>query len=408
MRRVRYIAVTKTGEPKSGTFKETDVVSTLEVLHAKGWFPITVEETGFGASTVSDWLRDSSLFTQRLSARHLIAFTQRLSIMLAAGHDLNRSLRFANDVSREKSVKKVTNDLRSCLLEGKTLAAAMSENKTSFPPIYIGLVRAGEVSGTLALTMESLSNLLETRRKLRAEILGDLAYPFILVVGTFISLFVLLTTVVPEFTEMFANQDASLPPYSLFVFSCAEALTLTLPYMLAGTFLFVLAGKLALQLSSFRCVWDRFLLNTPLLGAVLREKLGAEFTRPLSVLLERSIPLPSALHISGDAIQNAAGKIAVREIADRCRLGEKLSECLSDYSIFPLITLYMISLGEESAQLASMAKRSAEIHEDQLKAYLKILRITLAPLITIIAGAFVAALVAALMIAMFSLNDLVG
>ena len=155
-----------------------------------------------------------------------------------------------------------------------------------------------------------------------------------------------------------------------------------------------------------RLAADRLLLRVPVIGGLSREVLAARFTRTLGTLLTNGVPLIAALGIVAEAIGNRAGVAAVELATQSAKGGAGLSAPLAAAGIMPLRTIYLLRLGEETAQLGQMSLRAAEIHEEKTRLGVNRLVSLLVPAITIIMGAAVAAIVSSLLLAMLSLNDL--
>jgi len=165
-------------------------------------------------------------------------------------------------------------------------------------------------------------------------------------------------------------------------------------------------GRAVLQRPGPRLLVYRILLRVPLIGPLLREILAARFTRVLGTLLVNGVALINALGVVRDALGNSAVVEAVERASVRARGGGGLAQPLEDARVFPPRTIHLLRLGEENAQLGPMAVRAAEIHEERTRLAMQRLVALLVPAITIIMGIAVAGIVASLMTAMLSLNEL--
>jgi general secretion pathway protein F len=172
----------------------------------------------------------------------------------------------------------------------------------------------------------------------------------------------------------------------------------------------ILAGGLVarqlLARPDYRLRVDRFLLHLPIVGELLRETLAARLTRTLGSLLQNGVPLISALGIAKDALGNLAAAAAVEAAALGAKGGAGLARPLAAAGLFPARTIHLLQLGEEAAQLSSMALKAADIHDEQARLMMQRLVALAVPMITIAMGLAVAGIVSALLTAMLSLNDL--
>src|SRR5262249_53819215 len=153
-------------------------------------------------------------------------------------------------------------------------------------------------------------------------------------------------------------------------------------------------------------VWDRTLLGLPIVGPLAKEALAARFSRTLGTLVINGMPLIAALDTVREAVGNLAATDAVERATQSAKSGSGLARPLGESGFFPLRTIYLLRLGEETAQLGPMALRAAEIHEENTRLGVQRLVSLLVPAITILMGAAIAGVVASLLLAMLSLNDL--
>ena len=343
---------------------------------------------------------------RKLGAQELANVTREMALMLAAGQDLDRVLRFLGETAPNRRVRGVIASLRDAVRDGAALSAAMAQHPASFSRLYLGLVRAGEAGGMLAATLERMALLLERQRSLVATITSAMIYPALLFVVALASVTLLLTEVLPQFVPLFAQNGVALPESTQVLIGLGAFAATAGPYLLGALVLAVLVARRALRRPALRLPVDRLLLRLPLLGRLLREVAAARFTRTLGTLLINGVPLIAALAIVREAVGNLAVAAAVEQASTSARGGSDLSRPLGEAGIFPVRTIYLLRLGEETAQLGQMALHAAEIHEEATRINVQRLVALLVPVITIAMGAAVAGIVSSLLLAMLSLNDL--
>jgi general secretion pathway protein F len=220
------------------------------------------------------------------------------------------------------------------------------------------------------------------------------------------AIWLLLTQVLPQFVPLFEQNGAALPTPTRILIDVGDAVS---NYGLYGILVLLVLGLVARQAllqPSIRVRVDRLILRIPVLGSLTREVLAARFTRTLGTLLINGLPLIAALDVVRDAIGNLAAVGAVETATESAKGGAGLAKPLGQSGIFPVRTVYLLRLGEETAQLGAMALRAADIHEENTRLGVQRLIAMLVPTITIVMGAAVAGIVASLLLAMLSLNDL--
>lgn len=400
----RYTAITPAGEPVRGVMEAEDESSVVETLRKQGNIPLRADPAanGFFAGLLTMEFGRGA----RLTRQEMANFTRELSVMLGAGQDLDRALRFLVDTAPNARVQSVTSSLREAVRDGNSFAVALSRQAKSFTRLYVGLVRAGEAGGALASTLERLAVLLERERTLSATITSAMIYPALLVVAAIGAIVLLLTEVLPQFVPLFEENGATLPGPTRFLIETGHIVSSYGLFMLAGLVLLLLMVRHALTQPPVRLAWDRVLLRLPIVGSLAKEALAARFSRTLGTLVINGMPLIAALDTVRDAIGNLAATDAVEQATQSAKNGTGLARPLGESGVFPLRTIYLLRLGEETAQLGPMALRAAEIHEENTQLGVQRLVSLLVPTITILMGAAIAGIVTSLLLAMLSLNNL--
>jgi general secretion pathway protein F len=402
----RYTAVLPSGELSQGLLDAPSEHAVIEQLRRQGSLTLKAEPADKSRGFLADLLSAEFAQGRTLTAGEVANITRELAVMLAAGQDLDRALRFLVDTAPSTRMRTILTQLRDAVRDGSPFATALAQHPRSFPRLYVGLIRAGESGGMLAATLARLAELLERQRALRATIISALIYPAILVVTGLGAIVMLLTQVLPQFTPLFAQAGAALPPATAFVVGLGDFVSAYGLYAALFLAALGLAARQALRRPAIRVVWDRVMLRVPVFGPLSREVLAARLARTLGTLLQNGVPLVAALGIVIDVIGNTAGEAALRTATESAKGGAGLSRPLQNAGIFPIRMVYLLRLGEETAQLGQMALRAAEIHEEQARLGIQRLVALMVPVLIILIGGAVAGIVSSLMLAMLSLNDL--
>lgn len=403
----RYVAVDSAGQTQRGVMEAPDQASVIERLQRQGQIPMRAEPAG--KRGFLDELFSIEFRRRRgLTRSDVTAVTRELAIMLGAGQDLDRALRFLVETAPNERVRNIMGQVRDKVRGGTSLAVALQQQPQSFNRLYVGLTRAGEAGGTLADTLERLALLLESDRRLAATVQSAMIYPTLLGVASIGSIVLLLTYVLPQFVPMFQESGVALPMATQIVMAAGDIVQNYGLWVAGAIGLAAIVVRQWLQSPARRLPFDRMLLRVPVFGTLIRETLAARFTRTLGSLLKNGVPLIAALNIVKEAIGNLAAVQAVDNATTSAKGGAGLSRPLDEAGIFPARTIHLLRLGEETAQLGAMALRAAEIHEEQTRVLVQRLVSLLVPVMTLLMGAAVAFIVGSLMLAMLSLNDVVG
>ena len=399
----RYRALTQTGEIVNGRLSApsaTEVAARIEYLRL---LPIeTVEEKRAASASTA-----FGIFGQP-SRSEVTTFTRDLALLLRAGARLDDALELLAGDADVGRLRPVVAKLRAALLSGESLAEAAGAHPTLFPPMYVALVRVGEISGTLDQVLELLGQERMRAEAMRRKLTDAMQYPlFVLIAAICVMLFFILF-VLPQFSSVLQDfggkSDSAL---SLFIriseFMRANGTAL----LLAGAAL-VLGLWLVLRRAEARSALIARLAAIPGISGIFQYYRTSLFCRNLGVLLSSGVGLTATLRILVD-IMAVAGKVEIwKAAADRVRQGGKLSEALSGKSSLPPMAVRMLRLGEETGQLPVLAGRVAEFYEAKLQRSLDRIVAIIGPLAIISISAVVGGLIVSVMTALLSVTQLVG
>lgn len=400
----RYTAIGAAGERLAGLMDAATEAEVIARLQRQGTMPVRAEP----ADRAPRWagLLQTNLGGNRgLRKQHVADLIRELATMLSAGQDLDRALRYMQETATER-VRPTVTGLRDAVRDGSPLSVAMARYPGSFPPMHVGLVRAGEAGGNLGPTLARIADLLDRQRALASTVTSALIYPAVLFVAMIGAVTLLLTEVLPQFVPMFEQSGVALPASTQFLIAAGafvqhDGLFLLLAILAGGVI-----ARQALRQDPVRLLVDRLMLRAPVIGILTKEVLAARFTRVLGTLLLNGVALIPALAIVRDAMGNRAARRAVERASLTARGGGSLTPALEAADVFPARTVHLLRLGEETAQLGAMALRAADIHEEKTRLATQRLTSLLVPAMTILMGVAVGGIVASLMTAMLSLNNL--
>jgi general secretion pathway protein F len=401
----RWSAVNPGGDVARGVMEAPDRATVVERLQRQGQVVLRADPADARRGW-ADLLQIELRRNRGIDKTTLGEITRELAIMLAAGQDLDRTLRFVVENTRSTRARVILGTVRDKVRSGNSLAAALAAEPRSFSKLYIGVVRAGEAGGTLPTTLDRLATLLERERSLTANLRSAMIYPALLITAAIGSIFLLLDYVLPQFTPIFEQAGAELPTATRVLMTLGRVVGVAAPWLLIAIVAGVLVTRQLLARPAYRLEFDRVLLHLPVVGGLLRETLAARLTRTLGSLLQNGVPLITALGIAKDALGNLAAAAAVEAAAVGAKGGAGLARPLATAGLFPARTIHLLQLGEEAAQLASMSLKAADIHDEQARLTVQRLVSLAVPTITIVMGLAVAGIISALLTAMLSLNDL--
>jgi len=401
----RWSAINPGGEVVSGIIEAPDRGAVIDRLQRQGQIVLRAEEKD-GSGWLTDLLQIEIGARRALDRAALSEVTRELAIMLFAGQDLDRALRFVVENAGNRRARAILGEVRDKVRAGSSFAAALATQPRSFSRLYVGLIRAGEAGGTLPATLERLANLLERERGLRASLRTAMIYPIVLIIAAIGSIVLLLDYVLPQFTPIFEQAGAELPASTRALMVLGQAVGAATPWLLLAILAATVLAPRVLATPALRLKWDRLVLRLPIAGRLLRETLAARLTRTLGTLLQNGMPLIAALAITRDALGNLAAVAAIDAASLEAKAGRGLARPLDEAGLFPARTIHLLQLGEAAAQLPAMCLKAAEIHDEQARLIVQRVVALAIPIITIVMGLAVAGIVGSLLTAMLSLNDL--
>lgn len=340
-----------------------------------------------------------------VSLTTLLMFTGQLTAMLAGGLHLARILTSLAAETTNKHFRRVLEDVREAITAGASFADALALHPHVFDRLYVAVVRAGELSGSLPVVLDALTTYLEKSAQLRRKIVAAVSYPaVILIVATGI-VFAMIVFLVPVFEGVYARANTALP--------APTRLLILISGLIRGYALLVIAAVIAgavglyvgAQTPRGRRLIDAAKLRVPLFGPLIRKAVLARTCRTLSVLLSSGIPLIEAMgtvaRVSGNAVIEEALETATAHVQD----GATIADTLRRTGEFPTMVVQFVATGEESGTLPAMLARAAGYYEQQVDNTVATLSTLIEPIMIVVMGALAGAVIFALYLPIFSLGQ---
>ena len=399
-----YKAVDPSGETVQGTMEAASLDLVVLKLQEAGNIPLQARESGSGGFGLAG-LR----FGRRgMNSREVGEFTQQLATLLGAGLPLDRSLQVLLDLAESDRVKRTVAEVRDRVREGGSLSDALEEQHGAFNRLFVNMVRAGEVGGTLDVTLDRLTDYLERSRELKDSVVSALIYPILLLVLAAGSLILLLVYVIPQFTPIFEELGGDLPLITKIVLGVGSVLQNFWWAIILLTALAVMQFRRMLADAEKRFAWDGRVLEMRWVGDLVGKMETARLTRTLGTLLTNGVPLLSALSIAQNVITNTVLRREVNDAAREVKTGGGLARNLASGGHFPRLALQMVSVGEETGQLDSMLMKVSDTYDTEVRNTIDRLLSVFTPVVTLLLAVLIGTIVMSVLVAILGINDLVG
>ena len=330
-------------------------------------------------------------------------FYFQLANLVDAGIPLVSALAAVIGQIGNRTLKTVVQSLKSRIEGGASLSEAMSHHGKMFPLLYRSMVRVGETSGSLALTLRHIAELNEAKEELRHQVRSALAYPVVLILASISVVVFMMVWIVPTFTSIFNKAGIPLPLPTRFLYGIS-IWTKTHPVLVVAI---LIGGGIGFQITvrvkQLKYYWDQFWLSMPTIGILIRRIEVARWSRSLALMLSSGVPVLQALEIAKDLTQNLLFQEILEETHTAVQSGGKVADTLRKKGIFPNDVVQMVSSGENSGTLDKMLYKVAQFYDQLIARTLKKLTSTIEPVFILVMGGVVALIMLSILLPIFDM-----
>ncbi|MBP8604365.1 MAG: type II secretion system F family protein [Phycisphaerae bacterium] len=397
-----YTATDRSGQVITDTITAPGRRDAIEALFARGLQPAKIEE-----KTVSE---TKSVRRQgRVTRSDIETFTRELGNLLASGLSLSKSLKILSRESSKAAARQLWSDIHDNVANGMGLAEALGQRPRYFSSIYVAMVQAGETGGFLELVLGQIADFRSREQELKSRVQAALIYPIILMFLAVLILLFLLIYFIPRFSSIFAEFGGTLPPLTRGIVAVSQAV-MHYWFIIAGIIvLAVVTVRSFLQREEGQAAFERWILNTPIIGKLNARFAFVRFARMLGTLLNAGVPLLAALRVAKEAIGYKTLSNTMNNAIEKVRKGVSLSQSLAECpQLFSGANIEMISVAEESSRLGEELLRLAEVNEKELDRNLKTAVSFAEPLMLFAMAALVGTIVIGMLLPIFNLQELIN
>jgi len=403
-----YNALDKKGKNVSGILDAESAAVARQKLRGKSIYPVSIKQVQQNAAMGNQRDLSSIRLFDRIKPAEVSMMTRQLSTLLDAGFPLVTAMDAIVPQISAPSFKKIVTQVKTTIVEGSSLANALSTHPRIFSPLYINMVHAGETSGTLEVVLDRLADLMEKQETLRSRIRSKMFYPiFMAIFGTAILTF-LLTVIVPNITSIFIEMEKTLPAPTRILIATSEIFKSwwwIILLILAAAFYVMGRIKRTAQGNLF---FDRMKLSLPIIGPLVQKLAVARFSRTLASLLENGVTMLTALDIVKNIVGNMVMAQAIDNATQEVGEGHGLGQSLSNHDVFPHLPVQMIQVGEQSGELEVMLNKLAVIYETESESAIMGMTALLEPVMILLMGVVVGMIVLSILLPIIEMNQLVA
>lgn len=395
-----YICRAPSGEKMAGQLSAESLATAEKMLFSQGLFIVSLEPKKEQVRWVSrTWFR-------RVTLKDLTMFTRQFGRLIHAGLSVTSAIETLRDQTAYKPLASILDDVSGQLRAGEPLNACLRNHPRVFSSMYVNMVRAGELGGALEEVLQRLSSYLENEQGNRARVVNALIYPAAMLSVGIVTMFLLMSFVLPRFVAVFEQMGQDLPLITRLLIGLSLFMQHNWWLVLAATVALLFLWRSWVRTPSGRAVKDRLSLRAPILGRVIVKSETAKFTRTLGTLLDSGVTMLPAIETAADTMGNTSFKRAMAVACLHVREGEPLSSQLRESSLFLPMVSNVVAVAEKSGTLARSLQEIADDYDAEVGRDTRIMLTLLEPILIVLVGGLVGSIVVAMLLPIFSLEGM--
>jgi type IV pilus assembly protein PilC len=390
-----YQVMDKSKDLATGQVEAENEQQAIERLHKMGLVVLDLKEAR--TSPFKGMLQGR----RKVKIAELSLFSRQLAALLDAGLPLTRALFTLNRQSDNPTLRDAVGEVARDVEGGMSLSEALKKYPHVFNNLYVSMINAGEVGGSMGLMLSNLSQQLENEKGLADQVRSATFYPLVVVSFAIVVILGMLIFLVPIF-KTFIPQGVAMPLPTRIVFGVSDSVLHWWFLYLLGIAALAAGVRFYLRSPFGRRTWDRVKFRLPAFGPLFHKAVVARFSRTLSTLLSSGMPVLQALEAAGPASGNSLVEEAVRAAGDKIQEGKSIAGPLEESGMFPPMVIQMVAVGEESGTLSNLLGRVAEFYESEVATMTKGLTALIEPIMIIIVGCLIGAMVVSMYLPIFT------
>jgi type IV pilus assembly protein PilC len=403
----RFQIKTASNQIQVGVVSADSVATAAALLRNQGGHVLSVTPiiASVGGGSLAVKFREFN--AGRPKQKHVLDFTQQLSVMIKAGINLRAALEGIAEQTEHPTFKKIITQLKTDVESGKQFSDAIARHPKLFGPLYVNMTRASEMSGSFAKMLDRVAQYIGQQLETRKMVVGASIYPA--VIGTMavaVTIF-LLTFVLPKFYKVFEGKEEILPWATKFLMNTSRFIVGNWPYI-AGVAIAAVAGLFAFIKTELGGFWvDKSKLTVPIIKTMFRSLYISRSLHTMGQLINAGVPMLDTLAITGDISGNRLYRTMWRSVYASVKQGKKITAPLQKTKLLPRAVSQMISAGEESGKLGEVLDEISQYYQKALKDHIKAVTSMIEPVMIICMGGVVGFIAMAIILPIFKMSQVV-
>mgnify|MGYP001353212813 FL=1 len=404
-----YIARTQDGVRKEDVISASNIKEASDILTADNLSIVKINERDTSFDFMGPFMERFNLSIDKLKNRipltSLVFFTRQLSTMFNAGLTLEKAITFLSKEEKHKGFKKVITEIESDVKKGLLLSDALDRHPGVFNNLYVSLVRAGEVSGKLATTLEELAKYLEAMEDTQRKVKSAMYYPTFILIFLGMVMVVLFAFIIPQFTSVYDQLNADLPVYTQMLLDTGDWLSNNLVTFFSFIFLTLIGIWLVFLTDRGRLVRDKMLLRLPIFGSIFNQSVLSKFGKTFGILVGSGISVIDTMNLVKKVVENRVYELAIEKAAKQIENGSSISDALKLTEIFPGVLIQLMNTGEETGEIDKLAIKVSDFYSKQVDAIVDRLTSIIEPALIILIGVIIGIVLVAVYMPIFKFGS---
>lgn len=381
---------------EEGRLEAESVKFAVKRLKDRGLYPLSIKEETTAQRRI-----------YRIRKSEINLFIQELANLINSGFPLAKALSTLIIQSENPSLKKMIKSIKDDVEKGLSFSEALKFYPDFFDSFCISMIKVGELAGMLDIALRKIAEYNDKQEELKEHLKSALTYPILLIIVGTITVFILISFVIPKFTEIFKDFGQILPLPTRILILISSFMSkfwwiIVILFLLGGVFI-----KYYLKKEKIRLIFDELKLKLPFIGRLLRDREISHICYVLGSLLERGIPITEALKVCADTSRNSLYSNRFISFQKNIKEGERLSNCFKNTFLFPPVVGTMIGVGEESGDLSNMLLKVASIYQERENRHIKTFLSIFEPALLLILGSIIGLIVWSILLPIFQMNILI-
>jgi len=401
MPKFQYEAIDSAGRKATNTQDAASENVLINILHNQGLTVVSINNI-----SVSKTIVRKRKYRSHVTKDDQVLLARQIATMLESGVPLLRGLEIVTSQIEAKPLYLAMMQVREDVEAGLSFKEALEKHPKHFNKFWINLIEAGEAGGQLPASLHQIAVYMETAGSLEKKVISALIYPAVLCFVAIVAILVFTLKVIPVFSDIFDSFDMELPALTNAVIGISTFIREKFIFGILAIAAAVYLIRQYVRTESGRYNFDKLILQTPLLGNVVRNIAVQRFASGMSTLIESGVPILRSLDIMVRAAGNKIIEGLLEEVHSNVREGKTIAEPLEKSDIFPIMVPQMIRIGEESGELAKMLKRIADYYDEQVATLIGRLTALAEPVLLILMGVLIGTLVISMFLPIFKLSQI--